>query len=102
MTRQIWGQASPAYVPGVYNVEADEALREFKHEIERTLDKKIFREICNQLGQPNIDLFASRLNCQVNPFSSWKLDPDAMVVDSFTLDWGGVGQGWLMHSLLSA
>ena len=35
-----------------------------------------------------IDLFASRLNYQLKPFVSLWQDPEAVSVDSFTLDWG--------------
>ena len=35
-----------------------------------------------------IDLFAAAWNRQLDRFISWQLQPDAMAVDSFTLDWG--------------
>jgi len=34
-----------------------------------------------------MDLFASRLNYQMKPFASWMPDPEAEVVDSFTISW---------------
>ena len=43
--------------------------------------------LCNKLGRPSIDLFASRLNAQVEQFVSWRPDPDAVAVDAFSLDW---------------
>ena len=34
-----------------------------------------------------IDLFASRLNRQVETFVSWKPEPEAWAVDAFSLNW---------------
>jgi hypothetical protein len=34
-----------------------------------------------------MDLFASRLNCQISKFASWKPDPDAVVIDAFSFPW---------------
>ena len=36
---------------------------------------------------PNIDLFASRLNHQLQPYVSWHPDPGAVAVDAFHLSW---------------
>ena len=36
---------------------------------------------------PNIDLFASRLNHQLQPYVSWHPDPRAVAVDAFHLSW---------------
>lgn len=38
-------------------------------------------------GLPSIDMFASRLNKQVDQFVSWNPDLDAIAVDSFSLNW---------------
>ena len=35
-----------------------------------------------------IDLFASRLNCQMKSFISWHPDPKSFAVDAFTENWG--------------
>jgi hypothetical protein len=34
-----------------------------------------------------MDLFASRLNCPISKFASWKPDPDAVVIDAFSIPW---------------
>jgi hypothetical protein len=47
----------------------------------------VFNDITTLFGVPNIDLFASRLNAQVNTYCSWKPDPNASFVDAFTVDW---------------
>lgn len=33
-------------------------------------------------------MFASRLNAQIDIFSSWKQDHDSSYVDAFSLNWG--------------
>jgi hypothetical protein len=37
-----------------------------------------------------IDLFADRLNSQLQQYASWKPDPDAIQVDAFLMDWSQV------------
>ena len=41
----------------------------------------------NCLGKPEIDLFASRLNNQLDKYVSWHPDPGAAFIDAFNLDW---------------
>ena len=36
---------------------------------------------------PDVDLFASRLNYQVESYVSWRADPSSVHIDAFTLDW---------------
>ena len=52
------------------------------------LNAHMFQRIVRTLETPNIDLFASRLNCQLKPYVSWMPDQEACHVDAFTLDWG--------------
>lgn len=96
MTRQIWDWAikrnvwlSTAHVPGVDNVHADEASREFQDESEWQLNPKIFQDLVTAFGNPMMDLFATRLNWQVKPYCAWQPDPEAAVIDAFTIKWGG-------------
>ena len=37
--------------------------------------------------QPTIDLFASRINHQLLRYAAWKPDPEAVVVNSFSMRW---------------
>ena len=94
ITRDIWLWAidnkkwlSTAHCPGILNVEADEASRKFADETEWALQPSIFHDICKIFGTPDIDLFASRNNKQVDCFCSWKPDPDAFCIDSFSINW---------------
>lgn len=82
--RNIW--LSATHVPGVSN-EADFSSRNFNENVEWMLNKKIFQQIVYLWQQPEIDMFASRLNKQVEKFVSWKPDPDAMHVNAFSMSW---------------
>ena len=83
--RDIWITA--AYLPGKHNVEADERSRKFNDRTEWMLDKREFEQLIAHFGRPEIDLFASRLNTQLDRYVSWFPDPYAESVDAFTLDW---------------
>ena len=87
LSRNIW--ISAAHVPGVENVEADLASREFKDELEWTLKQSIFDHIVKLFGMPHMDLFASRLNFKVRPFCAFHPDPLASTIDAFTITWSG-------------
>ena len=43
--------------------------------------------ICAQLGPCKVDLFATRLNHQLDHYVSWRPDPGAMATDAFHLSW---------------
>ena len=64
--RHLW--ISAAHIPGVQNVQADHASRNFKDELEWTISPHVFHTITTKFGQPDMDLFASHLNCQVKLF----------------------------------
>jgi hypothetical protein len=85
--RNIW--ISAAHIPGIENVEADRASREFKDELEWTLEQPIFDHIVHLFGKPSMDLFASRLNYKVQPFCAFHPDPLASTIDAFTITWTG-------------
>ena len=40
-----------------------------------------------------IDLIASRTNCQVSKYIYWRLDPGAVAIDAFTINWNSL-QFW--------
>ena len=75
-----------AHIPGIYN-EADLPSIKFKDDIEWSLDKQVFKNICSVWGRPEIDLFANRLNNQIATFCSWFPDPDASYINAFTIQW---------------
>jgi hypothetical protein len=51
------------------------------------LDSNVFLQLAKLWGKPTMDLFASRLNCQISKFASWNPDPDAVVIDAFSIPW---------------
>lgn len=75
------------HIPGKNNVEADFFSRHFSDSTEWMLKKKIFSRLITQLVRPNIDLFASRLNCQLEMYVSWMPDPNAFATNAFSLNW---------------
>ena len=84
--RQIW--LSSEHLVGSLNVTADYESRHFQMETEWMLDKSVFKNVVLKSGfEPNIDLFVSRVNCQITKFVSWKPQPEAYAVNAFSLDW---------------
>ncbi|KYQ53564.1 hypothetical protein ALC60_00091, partial [Trachymyrmex zeteki] len=61
--------------------------RRLGSETEFQLSERVFREILNKWGHPDIDLFATRVNAKCEKYVSWIRDPGAIAVDAFTLDW---------------
>ena len=95
ITRQIWDWClqrnvwiSAAYLTSKENKEADEQSRISHSNAEWKLNPDIFNLITKLWGTPDIDLFASRLNHQVNKYCAWKPDPFCMSVDAFLHEWG--------------
>ena len=80
---------SISYVAGCLNVEADELSRglNLNEDLEWALYMDIFQEIVCRFGKPDIDLFVSRLNHKLKKNISFRPDPNAMAVDTFSLSW---------------
>ena len=83
--KDIW--LSAAHIPGSSNIDADQLSRNLNLDLEWMLSAPIFQRIVALFGKPDIDLFASRLNAQVEDYVSWKPHPMAKFVDAFTIDW---------------
>ena len=83
--RDLWLTAT--HIPGIENTEADLGSRQFSDTTEWHLKPLIFSDITKIYGCPEIDLFASRLNYQLDQFVSWRPDPLCTAVDAFTLNW---------------
>ena len=97
IARKIWLWAyhtdnwiSAAHLPGAKNVRADKESRSIHDNTEWKLDPELFQKICKEFGTPDIDLFASRLNKQLDKFMSWKPDPLAVAVDALSETWAGM------------
>ena len=95
VTRQIimWCMArhltlSVSHLPGKPDVEADRVSSIFhKSNTEWSLAPSVFDELWAKWGEPDIDMFASRLNYKVSQYVAWKPDSGAIAIDAFTLDW---------------
>ena len=69
---------------------ADKLSRELNDNLEWSLDREVFCKLIRKAGfRPQVDLFATRLNAQVQKFVSWKPDPQAWKVDAFAITWTG-------------
>ena len=75
------------HLPGVLNVEADAASREFNMRTEWMLRQDAFQDITHQFYVSEIDLFASRLNHQLPLYVPRLPDPSASAEDAFQQDW---------------
>ncbi len=78
---------SAGHVPGKKNVLADKESRTHNYDIEWSLKKKWFDWIVSQFGKPDIDLFASRINKQLDNYVAWRPDPHARYIDAFSISW---------------
>ena len=94
LTKHIWDWArqrkiwlSAAHIPGSSNVEADQLYRNPNLNHEWLLSRPIFQRIVSLFGRPDIDLFASRLNAQVETYVSWRPQPMAKFVDAVSIEW---------------
>ena len=74
-------------LPGCLNHQADWELRNQKDSTEWKLCPQIFQKICEKVGQPEINLFVSRLSSQLPTYYSWKPDPNSFAVDTLQQTW---------------
>ena len=85
LARSLW--ISVTHIPGSHNVMADKESRVFDGKTEWKLDSNAFAYCTELWGQPEIDMFASRLNYQFKPYVSWRPDPGACAIDAFCMNW---------------
>ena len=78
---------SAAHIPGIHNTLADIASRKFQDSAEWMLKPNCLRKISDIFGTPEIDLFASRLNKQLDVYASWMPDPDSTIIDAVSISW---------------
>lgn len=88
----LWCEERNIYVTAVHivgklNTTADYMSRHFSDSTEWKLHEKVFEKICHLYYEPDIDLFATRLNKQVSSYVSWFPEPDAMASDAFSISW---------------
>ena len=98
VAQEIWAWAvdhnnylTCAHIPGIQNDEADAESRRLEIHTEWKLKPSIFTYVCKNLFfQPDIDLFASRLNTQLPTYISYRPDPHCIAVNAFTEFWGNL------------
>ena len=85
-------QLTAAHLPGSTNIIADKESRNFScHHTEWMLNSTTLSRALHTLNfTPEIDLFASRLNKQFDQFCSFKPEPDAFCIDSFSISWSNL------------
>lgn len=94
ITKQLWGWCaekhifiSSVHIPGKLNTGPDNLSRHFSDTSEYKLKETVFHRVIKRFFMPDIDLFASRLNAQLDNFVSWFPDPEALYVDAFSFSW---------------
>lgn len=78
---------SATHLPGVSNVDADAQSRMVHENTEWQLNPGVFHNLVSMWGNPEVDLFASRLNHQVAAYVAWKPDPEAVAIDALSIQW---------------
>ncbi|KAL0860714.1 hypothetical protein ABMA27_010051 [Loxostege sticticalis] len=76
-----------SYIKSSQNTVADFESRQLNTDTEWELSDNVFSEIIRRYGQPDIDLFATRINAKCEKYISWRRDPYAFNIDAFTVDW---------------
>lgn len=94
ITRQIWQwcECRGLYIMACYirssdNKTADEESRRIHPDIEWELADWAYQEIVAKFGEPQLDLFASRINNKCSNYVSWHRDPDAISINAFSISW---------------
>ena len=80
--RDFW--ISSSHIPGVGNTMADKMSRVFNDNTEWMLSHKLFKILCDRFQfNPQVDLFATRVNKQIDKYVSWMPDPYCIAVNAF-------------------
>ena len=69
------------------NSTADGESRTLQSSGEWMLERSICHRVMQALGPCSVDLFATRLNNQLERYVSWRPDPFAIATDTFTIPW---------------
>ena len=86
IARDIW--VSVAHIPGKQNLVADFESRRNQREAEWRLNKAALQNALSRLNfQPDIDLFASRINYLFPKYVSYRPNPQAFAIGAFSLQW---------------
>ena len=94
ITMQFWNWClqkgitiSAEHLPGQLNVGADQESWAKGDSSDWRLNPMVFQKLMSQLGPCQVDLFASRLNAQLESYMSWKPNPGAIATDALSQPW---------------
>lgn len=87
LCRQLGLTLTAVHVPGIANDLADELSRVTVDPSDWMLHPSLFEAVTHHWYLPTVDLFATRVNCQVPRFFSFRPDPAALAVDAFHQPW---------------
>ena len=87
INNNVW--LSAMCIAGKLNTSDDNKSRtcSFSDKHEWLLRREYFQEITSVYPELNTDLFASRLNNQLDVHCSWKPGPGCTYLDAFSIDW---------------
>ncbi|KAJ8909905.1 hypothetical protein NQ315_005640 [Exocentrus adspersus] len=93
ITRALWQWCEnknilvfASYIKSSKNL-ADKESRSLSVDTEYQLNSYAFSSIIQNFGNPEIDLFASKLNRKCEKYTSWFPDPNSFSIDAFTISW---------------
>ena len=93
LIKEIWDFLSRGipitteYLPSKLNIIADWESREKVDFSEWKLDPKVFQGLVQLMGNPVVDLLASRLNHQLPQYITWRPDPFSQGTNAMHQDW---------------
>ena len=89
INRNIWLSAS--HIPGILNTEADAESRRTETQSEWKLNVNVFHNLIDHSPfYPEVDFFASRINTQLPIFYSYRPDPQASIINAFSVNWNEI------------
>ena len=94
LSKQIWDYQqskkitiTAEYLPGHLNVTVHWESRNFQDKGDWKLSPEVFAKICQKLGTPSIDLFASWMSHQLPIYIAWKPDPKSQTTNAMYQPW---------------
>lgn len=88
-TRNIWLEAN--HIPGSSNTILDSKSGVSHNNTEWSLIYEAFKNIVSISGEPELDIFMSRLNHKCVKYISSEPDPDSVHVNAVSLSWSQLG-----------
>ena len=94
LSKEIWDYLlsrgitiTTEYLPSKLNIIAGRKSREKVDYSEWKLDSRVFQGLVQLMGNPIVDLFASRLNHELSQYIAGRQDPVSQDTDAMHQDW---------------